>query len=183
MDTLPSPVSQKIQEYLSALGARCLMVSPRKSCHGTWTVCDGKQEIKINNNLSGIQFMLTLVHEIAHGYTWNIFGDKVKPHGKEWKEQYRLLMSPLLHGYFDTDTDRQLREYMVNPSSSSGTSVFLRRITNSEQLLVEDAPMEKFFKLKNGLMVKKIKKLRTRWLVEDTLGKQYYTHASSFAFF
>ena len=49
--------------------------------------------------------------------------------------------------------------------------------------MVEDVPMEKFFKLKNGLMVKKIKKLRTRWVVEDTVGKQYYTHASAFAFF
>ncbi len=183
MDSLPAPVSQKIQGYLSTLGARFTTVAPRKTCLGMWSLKKNQHFISINSDLQGVQFMLTLVHEIAHGYNWNKFGNTVKPHGQEWKDQYRVLMLPLLQGYFDSDIENTLCQYMNNPGASSACKIEIRRITGQGQKLVEDVPMGAKFKLRNGVEYQKIKKIRTRWSIADTTGKLFVVHGSAIAFF
>jgi SprT protein len=180
MDSLPVPVQSIITGYLS--GIQFKTVNPRKNALGTWSYMKDYHEIVLNNDLTGIQFMLTLVHEIAHARTWDLFKGSVKPHGREWKDQYRKLMLPLLQGYFDKFTDNTLTEYMKNPMARTNSSLHIRRLTSEGQLLVEDVPLGYFFSLKSGLVVKKIKKLRTRWLVEGENGSYYYAPASCLAF-
>ena len=60
------------------------IVNQRQTKHGDFRrLSSGQYQITINNNLNPHQFLLTLIHEIAHHVTFQKYG-RVKPHGKEW---------------------------------------------------------------------------------------------------
>ena len=72
------------------------IVNQRETKHGDFRkMPDGTFQITVNNNLNQYQFLLTLVHEIAHHITHQKFG-RVQPHGKEWKKVFQHLMLPFL---------------------------------------------------------------------------------------
>lgn len=72
------------------------IVNQRETKHGDFRqLPDGRFQITVNNNLNKYQFLLTLVHEIAHHVTHQKFG-RVQPHGKEWKMVFQHLMLPFL---------------------------------------------------------------------------------------
>ena len=51
------------------------IVNQRQTKHGDFRqLPNGKFQITINNNLNQYQFLLTLVHEIAHHITYQKFG-------------------------------------------------------------------------------------------------------------
>ena len=61
---------------------------------------------------------MTLIHEIAHHYTYkeNKF---VKPHGKKWKKMFQYISEPFLNkSIFPEDLLNSLKEHMKNPKSS-----------------------------------------------------------------
>ncbi len=53
-------------------------------------------KISINYDLNKYNFLITLIHEFAHLNIWEQFKNRVKPHGKEWKEEYSKLLLPFL---------------------------------------------------------------------------------------
>ena len=72
------------------------IVSERQTKHGDFRrLPNGHMQITVNNNLNPYQFLLTLIHEIAHHVTYQKFG-RVQPHGKEWKTVFQHLMLPFL---------------------------------------------------------------------------------------
>lgn len=76
--------------------------------------------ITINGNLNPWAFLITTIHEFAHLLAWNKFRDKISPHGKEWKEQYKILLMPLIEkGIFPADLEQAVKSYIHNPSASS----------------------------------------------------------------
>ena len=67
------------------------IVNERQTKHGDFRrLPNGRFQITINNNLNSYQFLMTLIHEIAHHITHQKFGI-VKPHGKEWKMVFHLM--------------------------------------------------------------------------------------------
>ncbi len=48
-----------------------------------------RHKISVNHNLNQYAFLITLVHEIAHLHTWEKHKWKVKPHGDEWKNEFK----------------------------------------------------------------------------------------------
>ncbi len=52
--------------------------------------------ITLNGNLPPYQFLVTLVHELAHLITWEQHGRRAAPHGKEWKHCFGDLLHSLL---------------------------------------------------------------------------------------
>ncbi len=76
--------------------------------------------ITINGNLNPWAFLITTIHEFAHLLAWIKFRDKISPHGKEWKEQYKILLTPLIEkGIFPADLEHAVKSYIHNPSASS----------------------------------------------------------------
>ena len=129
----------------------------------------------MNNDVVGVQFLLTLVHEIAHATSWMKFGIRVKAHGQEWKDEYRSLMFPLLCGYMSPDIEDTLRRHMVNPPASAIHTVEMNNVLFPSKKIVEHIPFGENFKIKSrNIILKKIKKNRTRWLCSDTCGNMYY---------
>ena len=69
--------------------------------------------ITINHNLNQYSFFITLVHEIAHLHTFNQFKNRVNPHGEEWKQSFRVLMTPILStDHLPLDVLYALRKYL-----------------------------------------------------------------------
>jgi len=86
-------------------------------------------QITVNHNLNPYAFLITLVHEIAHQQVWIKHGNRVKAHGREWKDTYRKLMDPFIDsGVFPDDVKQALIRYMGKSYASSGTDLNLSRV-------------------------------------------------------
>jgi len=86
---------------------------------------NGQAQISINHNLNPYQFLLTLIHELAHWLTHKKY-KRVKPHGPEWKNEFKYLMLPFLNNdIFPNDTLPYLAQYLKNPKAATGSDVQL----------------------------------------------------------
>ena len=56
------------------------------------------------------QFLMVLLHEMAHLNTHQRHGNEVQPHGHEWQEEYRMLLRQYL-GYFPNDIASLIAQY------------------------------------------------------------------------
>ena len=93
---------------------------------------NGYYYISINRNLNPYQFLMTLVHELAHLTTLEKFGSKVPHHGKEWKSEFKRLMEPFLkEAYFPPDLLVILKNHMINPKAAATTDTVLFKKLNA----------------------------------------------------
>ena len=112
--------------------------------------------ITVNYNLNKYAFLITLVHEIAHFDTWNTYRQSVKPHGVEWKNAFKKLMSPFLReDVFPVEVLNRVVAYMNNPAASSCVD-------------------EDLFKLKTGRVFKKGKQRRKYFRCEEFGSGKHY---------
>ncbi|WP_299064898.1 SprT-like domain-containing protein [uncultured Polaribacter sp.] len=102
------------------------IVNQRATKHGDFrSLPNGKFQITVNNNLNKYQFLLTLVHEIAHHVTHQKFG-RVQAHGKEWKAIFQHLMLPFLNpNIYPNEILPHLANYLKNPKASTDSDVNL----------------------------------------------------------
>lgn len=139
--------------------------------------------ISINSSLNKYAFTITFFHEYAHLLVWESFGNKVDPHGKQWKSAFSKMIYKLLDlNFFPDDVSSALRNYAINPKASTHSDVFLSKTLmeydeNSNDIItVLDIEEGKPFKLKNGRIFIRGEMKRTRiWC------KEYRTN-STFAF-
>ena len=133
------------------------IVNERATKHGDFRkLPNGKFQITINNNLNKYQFLLTLVHEIAHHVTHEKFG-RAQPHGKEWKTVFQHLMLPFLHPeIYPREILGYLASYLKNPKASTDAdaklSLALRgNEAESGKLFVFSIPNGGFFEFKKNI--------------------------------
>src|SRR5699024_9831990 len=77
-------------------GIHLKIVRERHTRHGDYRNLNGQHLITVNANLNTYRFLITLIHEIAHLLAFEHFGNRIKPHGKEWKQTFQRLMLPFL---------------------------------------------------------------------------------------
>ena len=128
---------------------------------------NGKFQITVNNNLNEQQFLLTLIHEIAHHVTHQKFG-RVQPHGKEWKTVFQHLMLPFLRPeIYPMEILPFLAKYLKNPKASTDSDINLSLVlrggvAETGKDFIFDIPFGSFFEFKNTIY-KRGKKRRTRF--------------------
>jgi len=143
--------------------------------------------ISVNYNLNPYAFLITTVHEFAHLQTWNEYKSSVKPHGQEWKNNFRKMMQPFLTmDVFPEDLKKEIYSYLINPSASSCTDVSLFRaihsynppsLGNARAMLMENIPCNATFVIRNGRRFKKLEKVRKRYkCIEIATGRLYLFH-------
>ena len=126
-------------------------------------------KISVNNNLNNYAFLVTTVHEFAHLLTWNEHKNKVKPHGEEWKRNFKRMMVPFIDkGFFPEDVQQAIVSYLNNPSAASCTDLKLSRaLKKYDELLhvlrLEELPIHALFTIKDGRQFKKGERLRKRY--------------------
>ncbi|CAL2086694.1 SprT-like family protein [Tenacibaculum sp. 190524A02b] len=155
------------------------VVGQRQTKHGDFRrLPNGKMLITVNNNLNPYQFLLTLVHEIAHHVTYQKFG-RVQPHGKEWKTVFQHLMLPFLKPeIYPLEILPFLANYLKNPKASTDTDVKLSLalrggMAESGKNFIFEVPNGSIFQFKNTLY-KRGSKRRTRYECLNLNNKRVY---------
>ena len=127
--------------------------------------------ISVNGNLNIFDFLITLVHEMAHHEVWIESSElrRHRPHGKEWKNQYRELMTPLMNeSIFPAEVLHHLLSHFENPGSSSKSNkhlvVALKKYdAPDDYVFIESLPIDAIFSLPAGRKFRKQEKLRKRY--------------------
>ena len=127
-------------------------------------------KISVNHNLNKFAFLVTTVHEFAHLHTWNEHKQNAKPHGIEWKNNFKKMMQPFFElDIFPMDVKKAIVSYLQNPAASSCSDLNLyKTLRNYDQkdtalLPVEKIPEHHSFIMKNGRVFKKLDKIRKRY--------------------
>nr|WP_255362769.1 SprT-like domain-containing protein [Tenacibaculum sp. MAR_2009_124] len=155
------------------------IVGQRQTKHGDFrSLPNGKMQITVNNNLNPHQFLLTLVHEIAHHVTHTKFG-RVQPHGKEWKTVFQHLMLPFLKPeIYPLSILPHLANYLKNPKASTDTDVNLSLalrygVAGEGKNFIFEIPNNGIFKFKD-VLYKRGNKRRTRYECLNLSNKRTY---------
>ena len=164
---IPENAINLVQSLIEYHRINLKIVNQRQTKHGDFRqLANGKFQITINNNLNPFQFLLTLIHEIAHHTTFEKYG-RIRPHGKEWKQQFQYLMLPFLNPtIFPDHMLTPLAHYLKNPKASTDSDVKLslalkgNTAENGKNFIFE-LPTNCTFSFKNK-MYRKGKKRKTR---------------------
>lgn len=146
---IPSNAFKDLKDLLYQYNFKLKVVKERKRKRGDFRVLpNGGYQITINNNLSKEQFLITLVHEIAHLKTFIQYKNTVLPHGIEWKQNFQHLMLPFLNNTVFPDTILPLlAKHLINPKATTDSDPNLSLALNNKE-----KPSDKkfIFELKHG---------------------------------
>ncbi len=142
-----------------------------------------KPVITVNGNLNKYAFLITTLHELAHLNTYRQHGNRVAPHGLEWKNAFRALLEPvLLSKQLPSEIEKALWNTFINTKASSCSDIHLSRVLKkydlpSDDISLEQIPAASHFSL-NGRAFEKGLLRRSRYLCKElNSGKQYLIHA------
>jgi SprT protein len=183
---LPSEAVSAVLELLDSRKPFLRVTKPRSSKLGDFRPAPrgGIHKISINGNLNTYQFLITLIHEIAHLDAHEKWGLKHQPHGAEWQMTYAQLLRPFVNqpGVFPETLIPALERHLARPTASSCADQELARAlkaydTNSlPTITVEALPMGTRFIIGKKLF-EKGQLARTRYLCKEVLsGKMYRVH-------
>jgi len=165
---IPENAIDLVQSLMKLHDINLKIVNQRQTKHGDFRkLPNGKFQITINNSLNSYQFLLTLVHEIAHHITFKKYG-RVQPHGKEWKQQFQHLMLPFLQStIYPSDMLGPLAQYLKNPKASTDSDVKLslalrENIAEIGKSFIFELPVNSTFIFRDKLY-RKGNKRRTRF--------------------
>lgn len=173
---LPDGSLEPVLDYLHRYKIHLTITRERNSILGDYrhAVHQKNHRISVNGNLNKYAFLVTLLHEIAHLLTFEQFGNRIAPHGKEWKNEYsKILALFLLKKIFPADIEKTLLKSLQNPSATSCGEEHLMRVLKRYderkpgEVLIEDLQVGQLFKLKDGRVFRKGEKMRKRHKAVD----------------
>lgn len=144
----------------------------RNSVHGDFRVdhSTNRHTITVNGDLNKYMFLITLMHEVAHLNTWIRFRDRVRPHGDEWKTEFKKTLGPFVAlNVFPEDVQTAVTKYLSNPAAATCSDPGLMRVLarydkrKPGEALLEDIPERSPFLYNGKRRFVKGKKVRTRY--------------------
>ena len=179
---LPAAAWPIVLHWLQANPVKVHVVKPRTSKLGDYRAPYGGQghRISVNYDLNPYAFLVTTVHEFAHLHTFNTFGNRVSPHGNEWKSAYRQLLLPLIDSpELPEDIRKALMNSLVRTKASSCSDHGLSRVLlNYDKpkegvIILEHLPKNSTFAL-NGKHFVKGDLRRKRYICQEVKSKRSY---------
>lgn len=180
---LPEGSFDDVLHYLVHYRVQLTVTRQRQSILGDYRHAhEGKaHRISINGNLNKFSFLITLLHELAHLFTYERYGHRVQAHGREWKNEFSKILEQFLQKkIFTADVEQALMNTLKNPAASScGDEHLLRVLRRYDQpknghVLVEQLEEGAKFRIRGGRIFIKGKKIRTRYkCFEPATGKWY----------
>ncbi len=180
---LPEGSFEEVSYYLLHYKVHLTITRERKSVLGDYrnSFAEKNHRISINGNLNQYAFLITLLHELAHLFTYERFGHRVQAHGTEWKNEFsKILAQFLLKKIFPADIYKALLKTLQNPAASSCADTSLLRVLHQYDekkagvALIENLPAGSRFGIKGGREFQKMEKVRKRIkCLEIATGKMY----------
>ena len=112
------PVIQLINHYKVHL----TVTRERKSVLGDYrhAVLGANHKITVNGNLNKYEFLITLLHELAHLLCFEQYRNRVEAHGKEWKTIYGQLLAQFIQlAIFPEDIRKSLQKTLLSPAATA----------------------------------------------------------------
>jgi SprT protein len=186
---LPKGSFEPVVKYLVDYKVHLTITRERETLLGDYRrAVDGlNHRISVNGNLNPYSFLITLLHELAHLFTFDLYGNRVAAHGKEWKNEYsKILAQFLLHKIFPADIERALLKSLQNPSASTCGEEHLMRVLRKYDdkqkenglIMIEEIKDGALFRTKDKRVFKRMEKLRKRYrCIEVKTGAVYLFNA------
>lgn len=180
---LPPNTYEPVLAYLHQYRVHLTVARERKSILGDYRHRTGvkSHRISVNGNLNKFAFLITLLHELAHLLTFENFGNRIAPHGKEWKQVFGQLLAQFIeHNVFPEDIRRSLSDSLHNPAASSCSDEHLLRLlkrydeNETHLVFVETIPEGALFKTDDGKIFRKGEKIRKRFKCEEVKTRKIY---------
>lgn len=168
-------------ELIKANNVHLKIVNERVTRHGDYRkLTDGQHQITVNANLNVYRFFITLIHEIAHLVAFQKYGRNIKPHGKEWKHSFQVLMLPFIRPQvFPKELLPLLALHFKNPKATSDTDARLAIALKqydppNDKNYIFEIPAGGLFRLYNGKVFKRGNKRVKRYeCLEVATGRMY----------
>lgn len=143
--------------------------------------------ITVNDDLNPYAFLTTLLHEIAHAFTWErhrAVRRWLRPHGTEWKREFEQVLAPLVSAeVLPADIATALGRSMANPAAATCSDrdllLALARYDRPDpsRIRVEELPEGAVFRTDCGMLFHAGPKLRSRrQCFECRTGREYRVH-------
>ena len=186
---LPATGFEEVLYYLQHHKVHLTISRKRQSILGDYRHAhsDKNHRISVNGNLNKYAFLITLLHELAHLFTYEKFGHRVQAHGREWKDEFgKILAKFLLKKVFPPDIAKALLHTLQNPAASScGDEKLLRVLHKYDEKtdglhLVEQLPDGALFVIKGGRIFKKGEKIRKRYKCAEVKTGKFYLFSAMY---
>jgi hypothetical protein len=131
---LPEGSFEPVVSYLHQYKVHLTVTKQRKSVLGDYRHAGwgGNHRISINGNLNKFEFLITLLHELAHLLTYEQYRNKVDAHGKEWKYCYSQLLIVFVQlKIFPADIVKALQKSIANPAATANGETALLLVLRS----------------------------------------------------
>ena len=182
-DFIPEGSFDTVMHYISRYKVHLTISRQRLTVLGDYKhALPGKNHrISVNGSLNKFSFLITLLHELAHLFTFEKYNNRVRPHGKEWKAEFAGILAEFVQlKIFPEDIQRTLYASIANPKASSCSDTQLLRVLkkydhpNTKTVHVEDLALNELFVTRDGKVYKKGEKRRTRFFCEHIASKRTF---------
>jgi SprT protein len=179
---IPAAAVSLIAEWIYAYDFKLKIKKSRSTKYGDYRppLKHTNHHISVNHDLNPYAFLVTLVHEVAHLSNWKKHSHHVKPHGAEWKHEFRELMQPFfVLEIFPEDVNLALKSYLRNPAASSCSDLGLLRALKKYDkeegsTFLEDLPLGTVFLFGKGRFFRKGERIRKRFsCTEEATARKY----------
>lgn len=166
----PPGVAPIIAKWVVDLKVVFVISKPRKTKLGDFMPPqNGKPaRISVNSDLNPYNFLITTVHEFAHLGCFLKYGNKVNPHGPEWKAIYsKMLQNFICTSIFPQDLIPVLKYHVSKPAASSCSCPVLSRAlakyNRNPGTFLSDLNHEEIFIFRDEIYTR-LEKRRTRYI-------------------
>ncbi len=178
---IPMPAVELMAQWIYQFDFKLKIKRSRSTKYGDYRPpLPGKNhQITVNNDLNQYSFLLTLVHEIAHLSNYDKHGNRVNPHGREWKHEFKILMQPYFAmQVFPDDVKQAVERYLHNPAATSCSDLNLQRVlrrynTEDDEIHLETLEKGTEFNYKERVFVKGEQRRKRFQCREKKSGKSY----------
>ena len=180
---IPEGSYESLLESILLYKVQLTVTRERKTILGTYIhpFKDKGHRISINANLNKYSFLVTLLHELAHLYTYEQYKGKVAPHGAEWKAIFsNILKDYLAKNIFPNDIAIAITQSIKNPGASTCADIPLQLALKkyddqkAGMLMIEQLALGQTFILADGRIFERGAKQRTRYKCKELETNKVY---------
>ena len=171
---LPAEAVEPVLELLKEHRIHLIITRNRISKLGDFKPGNAKRShtITVNGSLNKYSFLLVFLHELSHFFVYEQCGHRVRPHGKEWKQQFGAIVRKAVQdGMFHPSLENELTAYSYRVKATGmadiALSMALAKFDGDNAFIgwpfLDELPRDVVFQTMNGRTFVKEEKVRTRY--------------------